>query len=314
MEKAIQDFSRYMEYERNLSHNTRVNYCSDLRQFKKFIESLGFSSGELHRVDHTVIRAFLGTLHREKCKKVTISRKIAALRSFFNYLQKSGRITTNPAEVIQMPRKETHIPVTLTIDEILDLLNVHGDDTPIDLRNRAIIELFYSSGIRLSELVGLNREDIDFSQGLMRVRGKGKKERVVPVGDHAIAALSRYLAKKHEMRGTRSEEDDPVALFVNRNGKRLTQRSVARILDQQVRRAGLRKKISPHVLRHTFATHMMESGADLRSIQEFLGHESLSTTQKYTSVSVGRLLEVYDKAHPKARERKPLSTAPGEGK
>ena len=305
MEKAIEDFRHHMEFERNLSHHTRMNYLSDIRQFKGFIDALGISvikdgADDLSRIDHMVIRAFLGMLHRERFRKVTISRKVAALRSFFNYLRRKGKITVNPAEMVQAPKGEKHVPVTLSIDEMLSLLNIEAGRDAIDVRNGAIIELFYSSGIRLSELVGLNMDDIDMTQGLMRIRGKGRKERIVPVGGYAIAVMKGYLERKHELVQVKKGYADTEPVFINRMGNRITARTVARILDKKVERAGLKRKISPHTLRHTFATHMMEAGADLRAIQEFLGHESLSTTQKYTSVSIGRLLEVYDKAHPKA--------------
>jgi integrase/recombinase XerC len=211
-------------------------------------------------------------------------------------------VKNNPAEMIQAPRIEKYIPAFLSVDEMLALLKADGGTGAMAFRDRAIIELFYSSGIRLSELVGLNIGDIDFIQGLIKVRGKGRKERVVPVGDPALKVLREYLENRKEVSETLSYGGSKDPVFVGKSGTRLSARTVARILDKMVLMSGLKRKISPHVLRHTFATHMMEAGADLRAIQELLGHESLSTTQKYTSVSVGRLLEVYDKAHPKARK------------
>ncbi len=204
--------------------------------------------------------------------------------------------------MVQAPKSEKYIPVFLSVDEMVCLLDAKGTPNAVGLRDKAIVELFYSSGIRLSELVGLNMEDIDFHQGLMKVRGKGKKERIVPVGDQAITAMTAYLEKRHGILKRNVENGIEGPIFISSRGSRLSTRSVARILDKLVILSGLGRKVSPHMLRHTFATHMMESGADLRAIQEFLGHESLSTTQKYTSVSVGRLLEIYDKAHPKARD------------
>ncbi|MDI6776404.1 MAG: tyrosine recombinase XerC [Syntrophales bacterium] len=306
MEKAIGDFARHMEMERNLSHHTRKNYLTDLRQFKAFLEMNHITAGknmgeDLSGVDHTVVKAFLGSLYRAKVKKVTISRKVAALRSFFKYLLREGRIKVNPAELVQVPPPERYIPAFLSVDEMFTLLAVQFKQDASGLRDRAIIELFYSSGIRLSELTGLNLGDIDFNRGLMKIRGKGKKERIVPVGEPALLATKNYLEKRDEllkgMRGNASESP----IFISRSGSRLTTRSVARILNRYVLLSGINRKISPHTLRHTFATHLMDAGADLRAIQELLGHESLSTTQKYTSVSVSRLMEVYDKAHPKAR-------------
>ena len=296
-----------MEVERNLTPNTRNNYLIDIRQFQKFLTknyTFAEDSGvdTLMHVDHMMLRAFLGSLYREKVKKVTISRKVTALRTFFNYLLREGMVKNNPAEMIQAPRIEKYIPAFLSVDEMLALLKADGGTGAMAFRDRAIIELFYSSGIRLSELVGLNIGDIDFIQGLIKVRGKGRKERVVPVGDPALTVLREYLENRKEVSETLSYGGSKDPVFVGKSGARLSARTVARILDKMVLMSGLKRKISPHVLRHTFATHMMEAGADLRAIQELLGHESLSTTQKYTSVSVGRLLEVYDKAHPKARK------------
>jgi len=309
MEKEIDNFGVHMEVERNLSLNTKKNYLADIRQFKKFLDENKISANkddteDMIDIDHIVIRAYLGSLHREGLKKITISRKIAAIRTFFNYLLRKGKMKVNTAQMVQSPKTEKYIPVFLSVDEMATLFNAKNLTELTDLRDRAIIEIFYSSGIRLSELVGLNRGDIDDNQGLMKIRGKGKKERIVPLGDKAIDAIHMYIEKRGDISFRKSENcfDEPI--FVNKMGTRLSTRGVARILDKVVLSSGLGRKISPHKLRHTFATHMMEAGADLRSIQEFLGHESLSTTQKYTSVSVGRLLEVYDKAHPKSRANK----------
>jgi len=312
MEKAIRDFARHMEIERNLSPHTRKNYLTDLRQFKAFLDTNHITAGKacpdagrdgdegLSGVDHMVIRSFLGSLYRAKVKKVTISRKVAALRSFFKYLLREGKIKVNPAQLVQGPPSDRYIPSFLSVDEMFALLAVPFKPDGFGLRDRAIIELFYSSGIRLSELTGLNLRDIDFDRRLMRIRGKGKKERIVPVGEPAIKAMRDYLERRGEL--LRSGKDGlEVPIFINRGGNRLSTRSVARILDKYVLLSGINRKISPHTLRHTFATHLMDAGADLRAIQELLGHESLSTTQKYTSVSVSRLMEVYDKAHPKAK-------------
>ena len=307
MEKEIEDFGVHIEIERNLSYHTRKNYLADLRQFKVFLEENDIPAkkdiaGEIIDIDHMAIRAYLGSLYRENLKKVTIARKVTALRTFFSYLQRKGIMKDNPARMIQTPKTEKYVPVFLSVDEMFTLLKAKDPADVIGLRNKAIIELFYSSGIRLNELVGLNMRDVDYNQGLMKIRGKGKKERIVPVGEQAIAALKLYLGKRNEIVKRDIDNDSVEPIFINREGTRLSTRGVARIIDKLVLSSGLRKKVSPHVLRHTFATHMMESGADLRAIQELLGHESLSTTQKYTSVTVGRLLEVYDKAHPRAKE------------
>jgi integrase/recombinase XerC len=303
LEQAIKKFAIHMEVERNLTPNTRINYLIDIGQFREFLmknyaSALDSGTDSLANIDHIMVRAFLGSLYREKRKKVTIARKVTALKTFFKYLLREGMVKNSPAEMIRSPQVEKYIPAFLSVDEMMALLKTEGTADAAAFRDRAILELFYSSGIRLSELVGLNVGDIDFSQGLMKVRGKGRKERIVPVGDPAIGALREYIDSRREVPGT--YRDGPV--FVNKKGARISTRTVARILNKMVIMSGLNKKVSPHVLRHTFATHMMEAGADLRAIQEFLGHESLSTTQKYTSVSVGRLLEVYDNAHPKARQ------------
>lgn len=305
MEKEIEDFGIHMDVERNLSPNTRRNYLADVRQFKQFLDTNNISAkrndtDDMIDIDYMIIRAFLGSLYRERLKKITISRKVSALRTFFDFLQRKGKLKVNPAEMVQAPKAEKYIPAFLSVDEMFTLLNAKSRSDAVGMRDRAIVELFYSSGIRLSELVGLNMRDIDYDQGLMKVRGKGKKERIVPVGDKAIVAVKTYLEKRCEISRANVKNDYGGPIFISREGTRLSTRSVARILDKLVLSSGLGRKISPHTLRHTFATHMMEAGADLRAIQEFLGHESLSTTQKYTSVSVGRLLEVYDKAHPKA--------------
>ncbi len=307
LEQAIKKFTVHVEVERNLTLNTRKNYLIDIRQFQNFLAK-NYASAEnpgadnLLQIDHMMIRAFLGSLYREKLKKVTISRKVTALRVFFKYLLREGMVKINHAEMVQAPRAEKYIPVFLSVDEMLAILKVEGQSGATALRDKAMIEFFYSSGVRLSELVGLNRGDIDFVQGLAKVRGKGRKERIIPVGDKALAAVREYLNNKKE-----GSEAGPVGyltepVFTGGKGVRVSVRTVQRILDKMVLASGLNRKISPHVLRHTFATHMMDAGADLRAIQELLGHESLSTTQKYTSVSVGRLLEIYDKAHPKAKK------------
>lgn len=305
MEKAIRDFETHMKVVRNLSPHTMRNYLSDLRQFKEFLIDKNILKGEgeeaLAGIDHMVIRAFLGSLYRRKIKKVTISRKVAALRAFFKYLQRTGKVRNNPAEMMQMPRADKYLPTFLSVDEMFSLLDVNFKSGALGLRDRAIIELLYSSGIRVGELTGLNVDDIDLKQCRMLIRGKGKKERIVPVGDPARIAVENYLERRGELTKKKTGDYTENSIFLGRIGTRLTPRSVRRIVDKYVNMSGINRKISPHTLRHTFATHLMDAGADLRVIQELLGHESLSTTQKYTSVSVSRLMEVYDTAHPKAR-------------
>lgn len=305
MESAFRDFETHIDVERNLSSHTKRNYLNDLRQFQTFIEENNVSVKEggedshIH-VDSMILRSYLAYLYRRNIKKVTISRKIATLRAFFKFLLREGRIKNNPAELIQTPKIDKYLPSFLSVDEAFSLVETAFKPDAFGIRDRAIIELFYSSGIRVGELTGLNMDDIDWPSGLLKIRGKGKKERIVPVGEPALKAVKRYTEKRDALlkKGNHEREN---ALFLNRFGKRLSTRSVGRILDKYVLLSGINKKISPHGLRHTFATHLMDSGADMRVIQELLGHESLSTTQKYTSMSIGKLLEVYDKAHPKAK-------------
>lgn len=298
IEGAIRDFGIHMEVERNLSHHTMRSYLSDLRQFTVFLLENGVD--RLCDVDQMTVRTFLASLYRGRVKKATISRKVASIRAFFQFLVRAGIIRYNPAQMVQVPKIDKHLPSFLSIDEMFSLLKVKFDPGITGLRDRAIIELLYSVGIRVSELTGMNVGDIDFSASLVKVRGKGRKERILPVGGPALSALEEYLGDRVDTRTeTGGEADNP--LFLNRAGSRLTSRSVRRIIDKYITLSGVGKKISPHALRHTFATHLMDAGADLRAIQELLGHESLSTTQKYTSVSVTRLMEVYDKSHPRAR-------------
>ena len=306
MKNAIRDFERFIDIK-NFSPHTKTNYLSDLRQFLAFLEENRIEpvkGGEIH-IEPDAIRTFLGTLYRNKVKKVTIMRKVASLRAFFKFLLREGKVRFNPADMVQLPRAEKHIPTVLPIEEVNTLLEADFSAEPYGTRDRAILEILYSSGIRVNELSKLNMDDIDLNQGLMKVRGKGKKERIVPVGGPAMLALKKYIENRRKMlKKENLNTDSGFPVFLGSKGTRLTARSVARIVDKYILKSGVNKKISPHTLRHTFATHLMEGGADLRAIQELLGHESLSTTQRYTSLSAQRLMEVYDKAHPKAKIKK----------
>ncbi len=307
MENNIRDFAVYLEIERNLSRHTQKGYLADIRQFYAYLEANDKRTGQAGAasgaIDQIIVRGFMRSLYLGKLKKVTMARKLASLRAFFKYLLREGRIKVNPADLVQTPTPEKHIPSLLSVDEILAVLNVPSTEELSSLREKAIMELFYSAGIRLSELAGLNMEDINFPQGLIKIRGKGRKERIIPVGGPALAAIQKYLPKRAELLGKCGNRDVDSPVFINCRGRRLTARSVARAVDRLVAESAINRKISPHALRHSFATHMMDAGADLRSIQELLGHESLSTTQKYTAVSIGRLMEVYDQAHPRAKGR-----------
>jgi len=306
MENHIADFQIYLEVQRNVSKHTLKAYIADVEEFNSFLRESDIikKSDALINVEPETIRTYLSHLYRKKVKKVTVNRKIYSLRSFYKYLLRAGKIKNNPAEMVQTAKIEKYMPTFLSVDEMFQLLGAQGDNSVSGLRDHAMLELFYSSGLRLSELAGLNVTDLDFRQALVKLRGKGKKERIVPVGQKALQAIDEYIKKTTEVR---KECDDNLfnnPLFLNARGKRITARSIARIVDAMTVKSGIGRKISPHALRHTFATHLLNAGADLRSIQELLGHESLSTTQKYTAVNINRMMEVYDKAHPRAKREK----------
>lgn len=291
MDRAIQDFARYLEVEQNVSPHTYRNYLSDLEAFRAFLvtQAPGPQPPAPDTIDHLTIRGYLAALQKGGAKKTTIARKLAVLRSFFQYLVREGRLSLNPAKRVLRPKLEKRLPRFLTVDQAQALMNVPTGEGWIVRRDQAILETFYSTGIRISELVGLNPSDIDFDSGMVKVFGKGRKERIVPIGQKAIDALQAYLAA----RPFSSE-----ALFNNLRGGRLTVRSVDRIVKKYVQQID-QPNMVPHSLRHTFATHLLEGGADLRSVQEMLGHASLSTTQRYTHLQVDHLMQVYDKAHPR---------------
>jgi integrase/recombinase XerC len=292
MLQAINQFIQYLAVERNVSSHTIAAYASDLAQFQSFVLRERGDDIGVETVDHLLIRRYLALLHKDH-RKSSIGRKLAAIRAFFKYLVREGRMVKNPAELVSTPKKEKRLPFHLNIDEVTALVEAPRGGDLSGLRDRAILETLYSCGIRVSELTGLDVGAVDLEDGLARVLGKGGKERVVPVGSYARRAIAAYLA-------ARNQPGHDAPLLLNVRGGRLTSRSVGRIVDKYILKLATIKKISPHTLRHTFATHLLESGADLRAIQELLGHASLSTTQKYTHVSIDRLMEVYDKAHPKA--------------
>lgn len=295
MRKHIFDFLNYLRNERNVSPHTLRGYLSDLEQLSTFL-----GGKELVAVDHQTLRRFIAHLMQGEVKKSSIARKLSAVRSFFRYLNRDGTLTSNPARLVATPRREKRLPAVLTADDALRLMESPKEKKPEDrammLRDRAVLETLYSTGIRASELIGMNQDDIDHHASLIRIRGKGRKERIVPIGTKARDAIDAYLA------GT-SRIPETAAIFIGPSGKRLTARTVQRILENHRKQVGMQQKASPHTLRHSYATHMLESGADLRAIQELLGHASLSTTQRYTHVNLDSLMEVYDKAHPKARKK-----------
>jgi len=304
LNNQIRSFIDSLQSERGYSVNTCRAYSHNINEFISFISESYFSTdnqegADLLKAEHIeslMIRGYLAFLHK-KNKKVTIARKLSAVRSFFRFLVKHGAILDNPLDLILTPKQVKAIPVYLPVDDIFRLLDSIKTDTLAGIRNRAIFETLYSSGIRVSELEGLDVFDVDFTKCLIRVVGKGNKERIVPLGKKAVATIKEYRRRLQSEAGIAEEDNGP--LFLNKDHGRLTSRSIARILDKTARECGLLIPVSPHALRHTYATHMLDAGADLRVVQELLGHKSLSTTQKYTHVSIDRLMETYDKAHPR---------------
>jgi len=299
----IAEFERTLLLEDNASAHTVRNYISDLRQLRVFLLEHGFGLNGAgddvapERVDPLAIRAYVAHGLRRN-RRSSVGRKLSAAKGFFRHLLRRGRIEADPTVGIATPKKQRQLPVHLTVDDMFRLLEAPPADTPAGLRDRALLEVVYSCGLRVSELVGLDWADVDTGLGLVRVRGKGGKERLVPIGRTALAALAAYRARLSELCPRRLV--DTAAVFLNQRGGRLTTRSVARMVERYVVASGLATKASPHALRHSFATHLLNAGADLRAIQELLGHASLSTTQKYTHVNLDQLMRVYDKAHPRA--------------
>lgn len=289
MERHIEKFTRYLEIEKNYSAHTVLNYRLDLEAFRKFAADMA-----IENVDYLLLRKYLAVLKEQGLNSRSIGRKISALRSFFKFLVREGLLKTNPILSLATPKQDKKLPSFLTEEEVARLIDSvlpKNKDDEMALRDRAILETFYSSGLRISEVVSLDQRDIDFIGGVLKAKGKGKKERVVPIGETAMKAIRSYLDK----RAKQSE-----ALFLNKNGSRLTTRGTRNIVDKYIRRAGMKHGISAHTLRHSFATHLLNRGADLRSVQELLGHANLSTTQIYTHLTTDRLKSVYDKAHPRA--------------
>jgi integrase/recombinase XerC len=306
--RAIDEFEEYVADARRYSPRTVRAYRSDLDRFAGFWER-DFGEGTasktpLSRVDTLAVRSYLASLHRSRLASRSLARHLSTLRSFFRWACREGHLDKNPARALPAPRLPKTLPRAMTLPDTERLLAA-GDDAPFPERDRALFELLYATGLRVSEAAGLDLEDVDFASRLLRVVGKGNKERIAPFGETAEDALAAYLPVRAVRRKAgrakgRVEQDDGEPLFVNARGGRLTTRSMARLLKHRLRAAGLPVEISPHALRHSFATHLLEAGADLRAIQELLGHASLSTTQKYTHLDAARLREVYRRAHPKA--------------
>ena len=286
MERYIEKFIRYLEIEKNYSRHTLLNYTLDLEDFGKFL-----GATPLENVDYLTLRKYLATLKERSLQTRSLNRKLSTLRSFFRFLTREGLLKSNPILVLSSPKMEKHLPQFLTESEVKRLIEAAVPKDERGLRDRAIMETFYSTGIRISELTGLNIEAIDFISGIVKVMGKGKKERIVPIGECALTAIRDYVEKRKKQ---------ATAVFLNKSGKRMTDRGVRNVIVKYIRLASIKQGVSPHTLRHSFATHLLDRGADLRSVQELLGHANLATTQIYTHLTTERLKKVYDKAHPRA--------------
>lgn len=312
----LNSFLDHLRYERNVSAHTLRNYESDLQQFIDYLippaEKSETARGkkrpaekpvepDIKQIDHLTIREWLASLHSDHKKKSSIARKLAALRTFFQFLLREGVVESNPAKLVATPRKEKQLPVHLSVEDAVRFIETPDAETDFGKRDRAILELLYATGVRVSELVQLDLRDIDFNNKLLRVFGKRRKERIVPFGDPAAKALRDYLSVREKfLMNAPVTKRDAQPLILNYQGTRMTTRSVGRLVEKYIRLCAGIHDISPHALRHSFATHLLDSGADLRDIQTLLGHARLSTTQVYTHVSMEKLIEVYDKAHPKA--------------
>ena len=291
MNALLESFIKHLSDERHYSEHTVKAYRGDLENFRDFLLK---EEKRVEDADAATINMYISTLYG-KNSPASVDRRVSAIRSFFSYLVRKGLVAQNPAKLVHTPRKKKHLPVFLSVDEVFSLVDVKDQEkSPLCARDRAILELLYSSGLRVSELAGATLADLSMGEAAIRVRGKGNKERIVPVGSKAISALGKYLDIREELKPASDR------IFLNSRGGGITARSLARIIKKYGLVSGISKNVSPHVLRHSFATHLLAGGADLRAIQEMLGHASLSTTQRYTHISVERIMEVYDKTHPNA--------------
>lgn len=300
---SLTEFLQHLKYERNMSVHTLRNYKSDLEQFREFLFSIEKRADfPIDQIDRLTIREWMANLHTVGLKKASIARKLASLRTLFQFLIREGKLESNPAKMVATPKIERKLPTHLSMEDAVRLIEIPDLTTDLGRRDRAILEFLYATGIRVGELVNLGLTDIDFRERTARVFGKRRKERIVPFHDHALQALMLYLNQTRGvfLANAPLAKRDAKACFLNYQGTRITTRSVGRMIDKYIKQCADVHKISPHSLRHTFATHMLDSGADLRDIQELLGHARLSTTQIYTQVSMEKMIDVYSKAHPKA--------------
>ncbi len=286
MQRYVDKFISYLDIEKNYSGHTILNYSLDLGEFGGFLKEI-----PLERVDYLTLRRFLAFLKAKNLRPRSLSRKVSCLRSFFRFLCREGYLKNNPTILLSTPKLDKRLPNFLTEDEVVKLLEAPAKDKESGLRDRAILETLYSTGMRISELVGLDVDDIDFVSSVVKVLGKGRKERLLPIGERALSAIQEYLS----LRGSQNK-----ALFLNKTNTRFGARGIRDCLNKYIKLTSLKTHVSPHTLRHSFATHLLNHGADLRSVQELLGHVNLSTTQIYTHLTTERLKSVYDKAHPRA--------------
>lgn len=306
MQQYIDRFADYLKYQRNASAHTLRNYLSDLEQFHNYLSPENAAGDrraiDVRDIDHIAIREYMAKLYQDKRKKSSIARKLATLRTFFKFLCREQVLELNPARLVSSPRLEKRLPKVISVEQVVQFIETPDADTVLGSRDRAIIELLYATGCRVSEIAGMNIEDIDFKHETIRVRGKGRKERFVPFGSKAKEALAAYFEVRTALLAEAPEHKrDSRAVFLNYQGTCITTRSIGRLIAKYVKECALAQNISPHSLRHSVATHLLSAGADLRAIQELLGHARLSTTQIYTHVSIEQLMQVYDKAHPRAR-------------
>jgi len=295
MHSWLENYSHYLSVEKGLARNTLESYRRDLQKFLKYLEKKKITAPQ--EIDRQAITDYLLTLKNEGRTPATISRNVASIRSFFNFLVQEGLLEDNPAQLVKAPRIEKKLPRVLTTKEIDQLLRQPRNDSHVGLRDKAMLELLYASGIRVSELVSLNVTDFSPEVGYLRCRGKGMKERIVPIGSVAVSYVQDYLRNCRQKMLKQNEEK---ALFLNHHGRRLTRQGFWKILKRYARQSNISGEITPHTLRHSFATHLLENGADLRSVQEMLGHSDISTTQIYTQITRRKIREVYDKTHPRA--------------
>jgi len=296
MDTTIERFLRYMDVERGVSELTVKSYREDLDALNEYFSDDDGQSPGPAEIRPTDLRQYVSALHEAGYAAATISRRLASLRSFFRFAQREGLVKTNPAKPLRNPRKQQKLPHFLTSDEIGQLLDAPDTQNRLGCRDQAILETLYSTGVRVSELVGIDFGDVDFEQAVVRVRGKGRRERYAPLGSFAIGSIQKWVKAS----GRKAMPlDEP--LFTNRLGGRLTSRSVGRMLEKYLQAAGLDERTTPHTLRHSFATHLLDGGADIRSVQELLGHRSLVTTQIYTHLMTAALKKAYEKSHPRAR-------------